>query len=265
MAAPSSSTIPTACASALAYGHSAVGCYVPSLASEFPVISAVPTMTLAPRETGLLLTATVTEHVTSSRAPWPPDKRAAEQPPAFQPRSESGQVVSCGDLVIISATRADPTEATDLLGDDGDDDAINAICFRRTRRDMEKVVEVSDPAVPIICLPTKLDRQLTACETSFTLPTPAVAGRIHISTHSESRTEAEWNIYLPDGRSIQEVSDHLAQYKGYGLGLGLGLAMTPVHSLCYGGLTHEDGKASAVVCRPADGDPFAYELGMLML
>lgn len=232
-------------------------------------------MTLAPRETGHLLTRTLIVHTTYSRPPWPPDKRAA-QDSSPEARTVPGQVVSCGNLIIIHGTRtcctADSTSTSALL-DAGT--GTNAICFRRTRRDLDTVVEVFDHVAPLVCVPTEGDapgveaRQLTACETRFTVPTPtptlAVAARRE-GPGSDGEQTAEWKIYLPDGRTLQEVSVALAEYEGYGLSL------TPMRSVCYArgdpgydDGNHLEGEHTAVVCHPAGGDPSAGEIGRLML
>jgi hypothetical protein len=273
MAAYVPSMISGASASALALGYSVLG-YHPPHVDAASILPDVPTITLAARATGPTLWKTVAVTVTSSVP--------ANQLAGIMDTTLPGQVVSCGDLIVIHGTRTargvDPTTPALLDQDIGAwaSGPINAICFRRVRRDMDTVAEKSDDVLPILCVPMKRDtpdiaaRQLTACETSFTIPTPTIPARRAIPTPPEPES-AEWNIYLPDGRSLHRISDELAEYEGYGL------AMQPVSSLCYhngpeagldDGATREDpstGSGISVVCHPAGADASAGEVGRLMI
>lgn len=279
MAAYVPSLMSGASATALALEHSAVARFDPPYAHEpTPSPKYVPTMTLA-QEMGPTLWKTVAVTVTS-RLPDRPGRR----PGGNEARSVPGQVVSCGNLVVVHGTRkargVDPTApgaAADQSFGASTLGAINAICFRRVRRDIVAVVDESDDIVPIICVPTKRDapdiaaRQLTACETKFTIPTPMAAARGVIPPPPTEPGSAMWNVYLPDGRSLQEVSNMFVGIGGYEL------AMTPINSLCYRNGSKDDlddlavdkeerdSSGISVLCHPADADASASEAGLLML
>ncbi|OIW24751.1 hypothetical protein CONLIGDRAFT_105516 [Coniochaeta ligniaria NRRL 30616] len=291
MAAYVPSMISGASASALAYGSSALG-YQPPRPDIAAILPDVPTITLAARETGPASTRVVAVTVTAGVPPPEP----ARQPAWINPRTVPGQVVQCGDprfiglglgYTVIHGTRipraARASSPTDLALPERDvggvvTGAFSAICFRRARRDTDTVADYSDDVVPILCLPSKRDtpalaarqRKLTDCGTSFTAPTPAVAARTALPTVPE-HDGAGWNVYLPDGRSVQEVADAFAEYGGYGL------VMEPVDSVCYhrdrkdgpdDGTSDEDESArveNSVVCHPAGADVSAGEIGGLMV
>lgn len=251
--------------------------------SPSPAVTAMPAVQDLP-----VIWVTVTVTVTTDY-PHPGteiDRRSINRR-AIDRRQEStntvpGQVVSCGNLLVVHGThKEDPARAVDhstvatplppLPEPDHNHDAaaINAICFRRTRRhDTDAAASShilcfrSDSRRPGGDLPA---RQLTACETSFSLPTPTAEERRRRDT---TAPETEWNLYLPDGRSLREISDKYAGHGVYDFG------REPVESHCYFDESGDDGNdgkegwdgSVPVVCAPvaAGRDGAQREVGRLV-
>lgn len=199
-----------------------------------------------------------------------------------------GQVVSCGNLLVVHGTHTtDPARAVEHstvaaplppLPEPGHNHdvarsaAINAMCFRRiARRDTTAATAASSH---VLCFRSDSSppgaevapRQLTACETSFSLPTPTAEERRR--RRDTAAPETEWNLYLPDGRSLREISD---KYAGHGV---YDFAGEPVESYCYFDWSGDDGSddkegwdgSVPVVCAPvaAGGDGAKREVGRLV-